>query len=74
MEYAAAAPSYEAAAAPDLTPIIIGILVLTGLSLLFPTYVTISGTGRKRRSVVDGVVYGEEGECNNSFSCQHIFR
>merc|ERR1711881_177303 len=48
-EYAAA-PSYGAAEAvvPDLTPIIIGILVLTGLSLLFPTYVTLTSVRRKR--------------------------
>jgi len=48
-EYAAA-PSYGAAeaAVPDLTPIIIGILVLTGLSLLFPTYVTLTSVRRKR--------------------------
>merc|ERR1719397_857355 len=59
--YSAPAPSYgEASAGLDLTSIIIPILALLGLSLLFPTYVTISGTGRKRRSVVDGVVYGEE--------------
>ena len=49
-EYAAAAPSYGAtAAAPDLTPIIIGILVLTGLSLLFPTYVTLTSVDRRKR-------------------------
>merc|ERR1719270_39088 len=48
-EYAAA-PSYGAAeaAVPDLTPIIIGILVLTGLSLLFPTYVTLTSVRRRR--------------------------
>jgi hypothetical protein len=51
VEYAAAAPSYAAAAAPDLTPIIIGILVLTGLSLLFPTYVSLTANaGRRKRS------------------------
>jgi len=52
-EYSAPAPSYGAAeaAAPDLTPIIIGILVLTGLSLLFPTYVTLTSVRRKREAV-----------------------
>ena len=34
----------------DLTPIIIGLLVLTGLSLLFPTAVTLTSV-RRRRSV-----------------------
>merc|ERR1711981_1426612 len=45
-----AAPSYgaEEAALPDLTPIIIGILALVGLSLLFPTFVSVSA--RKKRS------------------------
>jgi len=51
-EYAASAPSYGAveAGTPDLTPIIIGILVLTGLSLLFPTYVTLTAVRRKREA------------------------
>jgi len=35
-------PSYEEEPLPDLTPIIVGILVLTGLSLLFPTFVSLS--------------------------------
>merc|ERR1712123_416376 len=50
-EYASA-PSYGAveAGTPDLTPIIIGILVLTGLSLLFPTYVTLTAVRRKREA------------------------
>lgn len=50
-EYAAA-PTYGATApaTPDLTPIIIGILVLTGLSLLFPTYVTLTSVRRKREA------------------------
>ena len=55
-----ASPSYSApaeAGLPDLTPIIIGILVLTGLSLLFPTYVTV--TGRRKRSAD---VAGTEGK------------
>merc|ERR1711981_792242 len=43
------APTYGAdeAALPDLTPIIIGILALIGLSLLFPTFVSVSA--RKKR-------------------------
>ena len=41
-----AAPSEETI---DLSPIIIGVLVLTGLSLLFPTYVSLA-TSRRRRS------------------------
>lgn len=60
--YGAPAPSYSSAEAstsvPDLTPIIIGILVLTGLSLLFPTYVTLTSVRRKRS--VDGVEGTEE--------------
>merc|ERR1712018_1069032 len=51
--YGEPAPSYgaEEAALPDLTPIIIGILALVGLSLLFPTFVDV---GRKKRDA-DGV-------------------
>merc|ERR1711997_1110305 len=47
--YGEPAPSYggEEAALPDLTPIIIGILALIGLSLLFPTFVSVSSR-RKR--------------------------
>jgi len=46
-------PSYDGysavgSAEPDLTPILIGILVLTGLALLFPSYVTLSSVRRKR--------------------------
>merc|ERR1711953_1073029 len=37
----------EEEALPDLTPIIVGILVLTGLSLLFPTFVSLSSVRRK---------------------------
>lgn len=33
---------------PDITPIIIGLLVLAGLSLLFPTFVSLSSVRRKR--------------------------
>jgi len=46
------APSYESAPAeplPDLTPFIVAILVIVGLSLLFPTNVRINNVGRKKR-------------------------
>ena len=43
-------PSYEEEPLPDLTPIIVGILVLTGLSLLFPTFVSLSTVRRKRHA------------------------
>merc|ERR1712088_413385 len=48
------APAYgaEEAALPDLTPIIIGILALVGLSLLFPTHVSVDA-GRKKRSATE---------------------
>merc|ERR1712018_915025 len=51
--YGEPAPSYvaEEAALPDLTPIIIGILALVGLSLLFPTFVDVSS--RKKRSAAE---------------------
>ena len=63
-EYGAPAPAYEAPAdsygvsyggyeeetLPDLTPIIVGILVLTGLSLLFPTFVSLTSVRRKRHA------------------------
>jgi len=43
---------YEATAAggSDITPILIGVLVLTGLALLFPSYVTLTSVRRKRSS------------------------
>jgi len=52
--YGEPAPSYggEEAALPDLTPIIIGILALIGLSLLFPTFVSVSS---RRKRDADGV-------------------
>ena len=52
--YGEPAPAYgaEEAALPDLTPIIIGILALVGLSLLFPTFVSVSS--RKKRSAAEG--------------------
>ena len=54
--YGAPAPSYgfEEEPLPDLTPIIVGILVLTGLSLLFPTFVQIQQVGRRKRHAEDG--------------------
>ena len=53
--YGAPAPSYgyEEEPLPDLTPIIVGILVLTGLSLLFPTFVSLA-TVRRKRHAEDG--------------------
>merc|ERR1712226_1191841 len=48
----AAAYGAEEAALPDLTPIIIGILALVGLSLLFPTHVSVDA-GRKKRSAAE---------------------
>merc|ERR1712227_784199 len=48
--YGEPAPTYgaEEAALPDLTPIIIGILALVGLSLLFPQFVNVDVKRRKR--------------------------
>merc|ERR1712018_1080578 len=48
--YGEPAPAYGAdeAALPDLTPIIIGILALVGLSLLFPQRVNVDVKRRKR--------------------------
>merc|ERR1739844_850048 len=46
-------PSYEEEPLPDLTPIIVGILVLTGLSLLFPTFVSLTTVRRKRHAEDD---------------------
>jgi len=52
-QYGEPAPSYGGGEAdlPDLTPIIIGILALVGLSLLFPTFVSVSA--RKKRSAAE---------------------
>merc|ERR1711971_1130821 len=54
--YGAPAPSYgyEEEPLPDLTPIIVGILVLTGLSLLFPTVVSLATVRRKRHAEDEG--------------------
>jgi hypothetical protein len=54
--YGAPAPSYgyEEEPLPDLTPIIVGILVLTGLSLLFPTFVSLATVRRKRHAEDEG--------------------
>merc|ERR1712141_718410 len=56
--YGAPSDSYgvsyqEEEALPDLTPIIVGILVLTGLFLLFPTFVSLSSVRRKRHAEDD---------------------
>merc|ERR1719414_1963336 len=53
--YGEPAPAYgaEEAALPDLTPIIIGILALVGLSLLFPQFVSVEVDSRKKRSAQD---------------------
>merc|ERR1711956_192507 len=47
-------PSYEEEPLPDLTPIIVGILVSTGLSLLFPTFVSLATVRRKRHAEDEG--------------------
>ena len=44
---------YEAtdvAGSPDIAPILLGILVLTGLAILFPSYVNLTTVRRKRSS------------------------
>lgn len=60
--YGAPAPSYGAPVAyeeeqpgffPDVTFIIVGILIVVGLSLLFPTYVSLT-TVRRKRDVAEG--------------------
>ena len=64
------APSYgyeEASAGLDLTSILIPILALLGLSLLFPTFVTVSG-GRRKRDVLD------EGKTTDNYSHVTHFR
>ena len=68
-------PSYgaEEEGGLDLTSLIIPILALIGLSLLFPTYVSIAA-GRKKRSLPDGTeVVGEFYPliCNNLIA-QHF--
>ena len=47
--------SYEEEAGLDLTSIIIPLLALVGLSLLFPTYVSLT-TVRKRRDADEGMI------------------
>lgn len=73
----------EGGAGPGLLPIIIGILSLVGLSLLFPTFVSLS-TGRRKRSITDGSpmtdmmsriqdIYGavlESEECMEKIACE----
>ena len=59
------APSYNGAGGDgvDLTPIAIAILGVTGLSLLFPSYLTLSSVRRRRRNAAnnddDDVVPGK---------------
>ena len=61
---------YEATApgSPDITPILIGILVITGLALLFPSYVTLTDIRRKRSVLEDGV----HGKCRVSCDSLNI--
>merc|ERR1711963_36103 len=74
---------YEEETLPDLTPIIVGILVLTGLSLLFPTFVSLTSVRRKRDAddvnpmtdVVERVndIYGavvQSEECMERIACE----
>merc|ERR1739844_672376 len=75
-------PSYEEEPLPDLTPIIVGILVLTGLSLLFPPFVSLSTVRRKRHAdddtssdVIDRVneIYTavvQSEECMEKIACE----
>jgi len=52
--YGAPSSSYgEASGGLDLTSILIPILALLGLSLLFPTFVTINDAGRRKREAGD---------------------
>lgn len=55
--YGAPVTGYEEPAGLDLTSILIPLLALIGLSLLFPTYVSLTSVKRKRRDAED-----EEGE------------
>ena len=53
-EPAAEYGGYETVSGPgsqDITPVLIGLLVVTGLALLFPSYVTLTNVRRRRRSV-----------------------
>ena len=51
----------------DLSPIIIGILVLTGLSLLFPTYVSLTSVRRRKRDAEEGKqIRRNKGHTNHS--------
>merc|ERR1712213_306985 len=68
---------YEEESLPDLTPIIVGILVLTGLSLLFPTFVSLTSVRRKRdaddvvkrvNDIYTAVVQSEE--CMERIACE----
>ena len=48
--YEASSVGYQDQTSPDITPILIGVLVLTGLALLFPSYVNLTSVRRKRSS------------------------
>ena len=61
------APSYEEEGGLDLTSIIIPLLALVGLSLLFPTYVSLT-TVRKRREAGDDLEGKRERTRNLCFS------
>jgi len=65
---------YEATAggAPDITPILIGILVITGLALLFPSYVTLTDI-RRKRSVPGAGVHDEGPDSNLVERVQSIY-
>ena len=41
---------HQANTEPDIAPVLIGVLVLTGLALLFPSYVNLTAVRRKRSS------------------------
>ena len=60
---------YEAAeGSADLTPILIGILVVTGLALLFPSYVTLTNIRRRRRRSASGI----QGELVEADQCPYF--
>jgi len=62
---------YEASAAgeaADLTPILIGILVVTGLALLFPSYVTLTNIRRRRKRSASEEGVQDESPAENMIS------
>ena len=79
--YGAPAPSYGAPVAyeeeqpgffPDVTFIIVGILIVIGLSLLFPTYVSLT-TVRRKRDVAEGKIT-DRAEPNSFFRVSLAFK